>query len=49
MEVFRRGPQETWQFTAYDKTDAIILTSLGLTLSMAAIYEDVVLGETGLA
>lgn len=49
VEVFRRGPQETWQFTAYDKTDAIVLTSLGLTLSMAAIYEDVVLGETGLA
>ncbi|QQE65756.1 hypothetical protein GFS31_24450 [Leptolyngbya sp. BL0902] len=44
VEVFRRG-QDTWQFIPYEKQDPIILTSLDITLAMAEIYEDVVLGE----
>ena len=45
VEVFCRGPQGTWQFIPYNEADAIVLASLGLTLSMAAIYEDVAIGD----
>jgi Uma2 family endonuclease len=43
VEVFRRDPNGTWMFIPYSEGDEIVLTSVGLTISMDAIYEDVVL------
>lgn len=41
VEIFRRGEGEQWLFTAYGEQDEIQFLSLGLTTSMAAIYQGV--------
>jgi Uma2 family endonuclease len=46
VEVFRRGQQGAWMFLPYDEGDEIELTSVGLTIPIAAIYEDVILAQS---
>jgi Uma2 family endonuclease len=43
VEVFRRNPQGGWLFIAYSEGNQVELTSVGLTVAIADIYEDVVL------
>lgn len=43
VEVFRRDSAGEWRFIPYSEGDTIELISLGVTLSLDAIYEDVVL------
>lgn len=43
VEVFRRNPSGTWEFTPYAEGDEIHLTSVDLRVAIAAFYEDVVL------
>ena len=45
VEVFRRDVDGIWIFTPYGEVDEIELTSVSLTMTMAAIYEDVVLAQ----
>jgi Uma2 family endonuclease len=45
VEVFRRDQQGAWMFIPYDESDDIELTSVGLTASIDAIYEDVILPQ----
>ena len=55
VEIFRRDAVGEWRFIPYSEGDTIELMSLGVTLSLNAIYEDVVLeledegGEKGLS
>lgn len=46
VEVFRRDHQGAWIFLPYGEGDEIELTSVGLTIPMAAIYEDVILAQS---
>lgn len=46
VEVFRRNDGGGWMFVPYSDGDEIELTSLGLTISMDDIYEDVVFEGT---
>jgi Uma2 family endonuclease len=43
VEVFRRNPSGSWEFTAYGEGDEVTLSSIDLTVSIGAFYEDVVL------
>jgi Uma2 family endonuclease len=43
VEVFRRNPQGGWLFLVYSEDDQVELTSVGLTVAIADIYEDVIL------
>lgn len=43
VEVFRRDQVGQWMFTPYVENDELMLTSVGLTISINDIYEDVVL------
>ncbi len=43
VEIFRRNPSGSWEFMAYGEGDEIPLASVGLTVAIAAFYEDVVL------
>ncbi|MBP0011466.1 Uma2 family endonuclease [Roseofilum sp. Belize Diploria] len=43
VEIFRRDAVREWRFIPYSEGDTIELMSLGITLSLNAIYEDVVL------
>lgn len=43
VEVFRRDARGTWVYTPYEANDEIELSSMGLTISIKDIYEDVVL------
>ena len=43
VEIFRRDAVGEWRFIPYSEGDTIELMSLGITLSLNAIYEDVVL------
>lgn len=45
IEVFRRDPNGAWVFIPYGEGDEIELTSVSLTVSMDAIYEDVMLAQ----
>ncbi len=45
VEVFRRDQQGGWMFLPYGEGDEIELTSVGLTIPIAAIYEDVTLAQ----
>jgi Uma2 family endonuclease len=45
VEVFRRDQQGKWVFTPYEENDEVTLVSLGVTLAIEDIYEDVVLTE----
>ncbi|MEB3230405.1 MAG: Uma2 family endonuclease [Leptolyngbyaceae bacterium] len=42
VEVFRRGENGTWAFMPYEEGDEIELTSVGLTIPISAIYDDVI-------
>ena len=42
VEVFRRTASGDWLFVAYGEGDSIELTSVGVAVSLADIYEDVV-------
>lgn len=46
VEVFRRNAEGTWTFIPYSAGDAVELTSIGLTVPMAVLYEEVVFEET---
>jgi Uma2 family endonuclease len=46
VEVFRRSNEGIWMFIPYGEGDDIELSSLGLTISMDSIYEEVVLEES---
>lgn len=46
VEVFRRDPNGTWIFIPYGEGDEIELTSVGLTIAIATIYEDVTLAQS---
>jgi len=43
VDVFRRDPQGDWLFIPYGEGDDVELTSVGLTVPIAALYEDVFL------
>jgi Uma2 family endonuclease len=43
VEVFRRNPSGSWEFTAYGEGDEVTLSSIDLRVSIGAFYEDVVL------
>jgi Uma2 family endonuclease len=43
VEVFRRNPSGSWEFTAYGEGEEIALSSIGLRVPIGAFYEDVVL------
>ncbi|NEQ72086.1 MAG: Uma2 family endonuclease [Okeania sp. SIO2C9] len=43
VEIFRRDAVGEWRFIPYSEGDTIELMSLGITLSLNAIYEDVFL------
>ncbi len=43
VEIFRRNPSGSWEFMAYGEGDDIPLTSVGLTVAIEVLYEDVVL------
>jgi Uma2 family endonuclease len=43
IEIFRRNPSGSWEFTAYGEGDEITLTSIDLRVSIDLFYEDVVL------
>ncbi len=43
VDVFRHDQQGVWMFIPYGEGDEIELTSVGLTVPINAIYEDVVL------
>jgi Uma2 family endonuclease len=43
VEVFRRNPSDSWEFTAYGEGEEISLSSIGLRVPIGAFYEDVVL------
>ncbi|MDJ1179314.1 Uma2 family endonuclease [Roseofilum sp. BLCC_M91] len=43
VEIFRQNDVGEWRFIPYSEGDTIELVSLGITLSLNAIYEDVVL------
>ncbi|MBD2233057.1 Uma2 family endonuclease [Phormidium tenue] len=43
VEIFRRDAQGNWMFIPHQENDEIQLTSVGVTVSMAEIYADVVL------
>ncbi|NEQ41942.1 MAG: Uma2 family endonuclease [Okeania sp. SIO3I5] len=43
VEIFRRDAVGEWRFIPYSEGDTIELMSLGIALSLNAIYEDVVL------
>ena len=45
IEVFRRDQQGAWTFIPYGEGDKIELTSVGLTVAIDGIYEDVVLAQ----
>jgi Uma2 family endonuclease len=42
VEVFRRGENGTWSFIPYGEGDEIELSSVGLTIPISAIYDDVI-------
>lgn len=42
VELFRRTAQDTWQILNYQAGDSVELTSIDLTVSIQAIYEDIV-------
>ena len=45
VEVFQRNDEGSWVYVPYSEGDEIELTSLGFSISMDSIYEDVVIEE----
>lgn len=45
VDVFRRNQPGGWIFIPYGEGDEIELTSVGLTVPIAAIYEEVILAQ----
>jgi Uma2 family endonuclease len=46
VDVFRRNQQGTWSFIPYCEGDEVELTSVGLNLSIDAIYDDILLVQS---
>jgi Uma2 family endonuclease len=42
VEVYRKNDRENWSLTILGKNDELSLDSIGLTLTMAEIYEDAI-------
>jgi Uma2 family endonuclease len=47
IEIFRRNQQGGWEFIPYGEGDEVVLNSVGLTVAIAQIYEDVVFAQEG--
>jgi Uma2 family endonuclease len=47
IEIFRRNQQGGWEFIPYGEDDEVVLNSVGLTVAIAQIYEDVVFAQKG--
>ena len=47
VEVFRRGEDGVWSFVPYGEGDEIAITSVDISISVDAIYEDVLLASSG--
>lgn len=47
IEIFRRNQQGGWEFIPYGEGDEILLASVGLTVAIGQIYEDVVFAQEG--
>jgi len=45
VEVFQRGKSQSWSFTPYGASDQIALNSLGISISVEDIYEDIIFGQ----
>ncbi len=45
VEVYRRDQEPFWKFSAFEAGDQVKLASLGISIPVAAIYEDVELSE----
>ncbi len=45
IEVYRRDQEPFWKFSAFEVGDQVELTSLGISIPVSAIYEDVELPE----
>lgn len=45
VEVYRREQEPSWKFSAFESDDSVELASLGISIPIAAIYEDVELPE----
>lgn len=45
VEVFRRNDEGNWAFIPYGKGDEVELTSVGMTVPIESIYEDVTLEQ----
>ncbi len=45
VEVYRRDKEPFWKFSAFEAGDQVELTSLGISIPVATIYEDVELPE----
>jgi Uma2 family endonuclease len=45
VEIFRREANGVWSFIPYVEGDELELTSLGVMISVEAIYEDVILPQ----
>ena len=45
VEVFQRSDESSWVYVPYSEGDEIELTSLGFSISIDSIYEDVVIEE----
>ena len=42
VEIFRRNPSGSWEFTLYGAGDTFTLTSIDFTIAVEAFYEDVI-------
>lgn len=40
VEVYRRGPEVGWTFLTFERDEVVTLASLGVALSLGAVYED---------
>ncbi|GAC1400026.1 MAG: hypothetical protein NVSMB49_11330 [Ktedonobacteraceae bacterium] len=45
VEVYRRDQEPFWKFSAFEAGDQVELASLGISVPVAAIYEDIELPE----
>ncbi len=45
VEVYRRDQEPFWKFSAFEAGDSIELASLGISIPITAIYEDIELPE----
>jgi Uma2 family endonuclease len=43
VEVFRRQPSGSWEFTTYGEGNSIVIESIGLTVAVEEFYQNVIL------